>query len=273
MLFRSAVENNYVWASSLKFDNFMGNPYVADIFDYSHFTGGIYKLFYPKYDVSQVTTITNGTGSQMVETTTYNSMDYTQSVSFGNYTHQADFRKILSETRTVADNSITTAYTYPFSNGTDWVTQQLYSQHFFLQPISITMSSQDQVISKTATKYSIFNNLILPFCEIEYKGSEPDTLVTYQSYTNTGTVSQFRERGRGVTTLAWGWNDNHLLSKTTGTHVTQYTYDPLSLSLTGITQPNGNYESYSYDGLGRLTEVRDRNGRLKKSITYNYNNK
>lgn len=69
-------------------------------------------------------------------------------------------------------------------------------------------------------------------------------------------------------------NDNYLLSKNIGgSLLTTYTYNPSSYKLTRITQPNGNYESYTYDDMGRLSEIRDRNGQLKKKFTYNFRNK
>ena len=54
---------------------------------------------------------------------------------------------------------------------------------------------------------------------------------------------------------------------------TIYDYDPNTFKLSKIIQPNGYYQTFSYDAIGRLSEIRDVNGKLLKKITYNYQNK
>lgn len=267
------VESNYVWTSSLKYDNYISNPYDSYWDSFSHFTGGVYKLFYPKYDLSSVQTVTYYLNNNLTETTTYNRSDNTLSISYGNYTHVVDYRELLSETTSRVSETSTTLYTYPFASTNDVVTQELTTKQFFVQPVTIEKTYNGHTIAKHTTKYAQFNNLTLPWKELDYKGSDAEITMTYNSYTNSGTVTSYREQGKPVTTLTWGWNDNYLLTKTEGSLQTQYTYDPQTLYLKKITQPNGNYNSYSYDSMGRLYEIRDRNSDLIKRFTYNYTNK
>ena len=146
-------------------------------------------------------------------------------------------------------------------------------RQFFIQPVIIEKAHQGFTIQKNITKYAQFGSMILPLKELEYKGSSADTLITYNAYTSTGAISSYREQGKPVTTLTWGWDDNYLLTQTEGSLVTQYTYDPQTLYLTRVVQPNGNYTSYTYDLMGRLSEIKDRNGKLVKKFFYNYTNK
>jgi hypothetical protein len=267
------VENKYVWTSTLKADNFLGSPYDPNYEGYTHFTGGINKLFYPKYDVVSVQKIVYNTGTDLTENTSYVLADYTSPVSYGSFTHNVDYRKLISETTSRANESVTTSYIYPYAASNDAVTKKLFSEQFFMQPILTEKTYQGQTIEKRATRYTLFNGLILPQSELFYKGISPDTTITYLDYTGTGAVRQYREQGKAITSLTWGWNDNYLLTRTEGSLVTQYTYNPQTLFLTKITQPNGNYNTYAFDTMGRLSEIRDRNGNLIKKYFYNYTNK
>ena len=265
------VENNYVWTSSLSFENFMGNPYLVDTV-FSHFTGGVYKLFYPKYDLSSVQTVTYFPENNLSESTSYNRADYTKLVSYGNYQHNVDIRALLSETKSRSGESVSILYTYPFAPTNDATTQELFTKQFFMQPVTVEQTLQGQAIAKYTTLYARFGNLILPQKELEYKGCDPDTTITYNAYTNTGAVSNYRERGKATTSLTWGWGDNYLLNKTEGSLQTSYIYTQ-NLFLSSIILPNGDHNSYIYDRMGRLSEIRDRNGDLVKKYSYNYTNK
>ncbi|MFC0317943.1 MULTISPECIES: RHS repeat domain-containing protein [Olivibacter] len=53
--------------------------------------------------------------------------------------------------------------------------------------------------------------------------------------------------------------------------MTTYTYDPL-FGMTSVTDPSGRTVYYVYDGLGRLSESRDMEGKLLESYNYNYRN-
>ena len=267
------VENSHVWTSNVNYDNF--TPKDLNYRErYDHYTGGIYKLFYPKYDVKyELTTIYEDNGT-IFDRKTYNRTDHHFQVSYGNYSHWADARFLTSEVTERQNYSQQTLYEYAnWSN--DTVTKKLLSQQFYLQPTAVEHKYQGSRVSRTETLFRRFpNGLILPRCELQYKGTVPDTLISYYDYTPSGAVARYKEQGAAETTLTWWMNDNYLLSKNIGgSLLTTYTYNPSSYKLTRITQPNGNYESYTYDDMGRLSEIRDRNGQLKKKFTYNFRNK
>ncbi len=51
--------------------------------------------------------------------------------------------------------------------------------------------------------------------------------------------------------------------------MTSYTYDP-SVGITGITAPNGTVTTYTYDALGRLSNVKNHGGNTVQQHSYNY---
>ncbi len=64
---------------------------------------------------------------------------------------------------------------------------------------------------------------------------------------------------------------NNLRNALPNAMVTSYTYDPL-IGVTSITDPRGNTIYYDYDGFNRLISVKDRDGHLLSTNTYNYKN-
>lgn len=262
------IEDNYVYSCNIGADNY--GTSASTLF----YTGGVYKLFYPKYDVSyELTTIYEDNGT-ISERKIYNRANLHFPVSYGTYTHWADVRLLTSELTERQSFSQQTLYEYA-KWSSDTVTNKIFSQQFYLQPIAIEKRFQGSRVSRTETRFNRFpNGLILPRCELQYNGSVADTLVSYYDYTSSGAVARYKKHGEPVIALTWWMNDNYLLSKHVGGNLlTTYTYDTTFNQLTRITQPNGNYESYTYDLMGRLSEIRDRNGKLKKKYTYNYRNK
>ena len=56
-----------------------------------------------------------------------------------------------------------------------------------------------------------------------------------------------------------------------GVLVTTYTYTPL-VGMTSMTAPNGEKSTYEYDSLGRLTKVKNHNGKIVEQYDYHYKN-
>jgi YD repeat-containing protein len=53
--------------------------------------------------------------------------------------------------------------------------------------------------------------------------------------------------------------------------ITTYTYNPL-VGVTTLTDPKGDQITYSYDGLGRLQNVKDKDGNILSETEYHFQN-
>lgn len=266
------VEGFYVWTSSLKYDNYIGNPYNPSCYMYSHYTGGVYKIFYPKYDIVKETTKTYYESGVITDSVIYAKKDTTLNVTFGSYSHSVDVRVLKSRTLNRKDNTAMTILTYPFQ--LTGIATQLTSSQFFILPITTEEKLNSVSIKKKHTEFQNYNGKILPKYELEWKcGVVADTIVTYNGYTGTGNVSSFQEQGQPATVLNWTNNDCLLSKKIVGGNlVTDYTYTPFN-QVSSITMPNGDITYYSYDTMGRLIQISDKNGHAKQKFSYNFINK
>lgn len=266
------VESFFLWTSSLKFDNFIFNPYNAYYIAYSHFTGGVYKLFYPKYDVIKEIKTTYYDTNNISDTITYAKKDTTLTVSYGSFNHSVDVRTTKSRTLKRGTDIAQTIYTYPFQSA--GIESQLTSSQFFMLPVGTEEKLNNVTTGKKRTVYQNYYGKILPKYELEWKsGVVADTIVTYNGYTGTGALSSFREQGQPVTVLNWTSNDCLLLKKTIGgSLVTDYTYTPFN-QVSSVTMPNGDKRYYAYDTMGRLIQISDKDGHVIQRFSYNYINK
>lgn len=266
-------EAKYVLTSSTQYRNFMSlGQSHRDLF--WHYIGGVYELFYPKYDVRLELTTTYEDNGNLSERTEYYRSEGPVKFFRGSYSHFADVRLLFSTVRYRQDEKLVTRYSYGLGLADDATADSLFRTQFFLQPLAVEQLHQNHQISKVETKYGWFNGHILPRVKLSYTNNVADTLVTYLDYTSSGAVSKYKQRGKPVTLLSWYYNDNYLWSMKEGGHFpTIYDYDPNTFKLSKIIQPNGYYQTFSYDAIGRLSEIRDVNGKLLKKITYNYQNK
>lgn len=259
------LEDNYVWSCNLEIVNY------GTSLSTQYYPGGVYKLFYPKYDVIKEITTTYYDTSNISDTITYAKRDTTLTVSYGSFNHSVDVRTTKSRTLKRGTDIAQTIYTYPFQS--TGIESQLTSSQFFVLPI-VTEEKLNHVTSgKKQTIYQNYYGKMLPKCELEWKnGLVADTIITYNGYTGTGAVSSFRQQGQPVTTLNWTNNDCLLSKKTVGgTLITDYTYTPFN-QVSSITMPNGDVRYYTYDLMGRLVQITDRNGYVIQKFSYNYIN-
>lgn len=73
----------------------------------------------------------------------------------------------------------------------------------------------------------------------------------------------------GFPSQAWNTFNNNLRNSCSSCLLTTYTYDPI-FGMTSQTDPNGVTTYYEYDSLGRLETIRDNEGKILKTYTYNY---
>lgn len=280
-------DNVYMSQFSYAFNNslYINSPELPSI----KFWKSVYRLYYAKYDVARVISNTRY-GTNMVSDTTYLSMT-TFDQKPADWQVKPYFRKCVQEKTSRGGSNITKSYTY---------TPQT---RYFVPLTSIATSENGTVVQTDQTIYGQFNNYPQPLCETTQFGSGPvDTLVTYHTYTTTGRPQTFTRKGEHMTKLYWDTSKDRLrASVTCPSSVTlpnsinatsqhplnvlqvnnqsiftfpevkaeTYVYDNngnLSASATG----NGLVRYFSYDALGRLTEIRDAQNRLLQRFTYHY---
>lgn len=288
---------DYVYTSNLVYECY-GNSA-----QYSHYLGGVYKLYYPKYDVvEEQDTMFCSNGAKMVTTHTYDKSDVKFN-SWKPYKHQVGLRIVNSEALNRGVFSETNTYSFGNFNASSGNDSILYKGDFYVKPYKTIYTRNGQLVSEETTTYSANkvngkSHLLPKLVTRKNSNNVVDTLYCYYSYTNTGMPAIYKEKGKPETFLSWAWNDSFLMMvgnayipisitdkqfidqeacssyinsflKGYFGHVTGYVWNPL-FGPTAIILSNGNVNSFKYDSYGRLTSVYDYNNVLLKEYEYNY---
>ena len=267
---------------------------------YLHYTGGIYKLYYPKYDLVETQdTMFSDNLPSMVTIHKYGKEDK-EYTSWHPYRHGNKIRLTAYETITRGPAIERNDYhfgNFNDSNGNDSI---LYKAMSSIKPLYISYSRNSTHLYDTHTEYRMFSingkPLLAPSKIIqEYNNGEKDTLSEY-TYTNTGQIKSYKELGKPKLLYKWAVKDNYLMTES-------YTDMPFSISdsdfydldkcreksrrylgslsffkfflynpLFGpveMAEPNGNITYYEYDSFGRIVKIRDSNGNITKAYEYN----
>lgn len=290
------LSNHYVLTSNLLYKC---NGYSAQ---YYHYLGGVYKLYYPKYDVvEKQDTIFNHDGSSpLITISTYDKIDK-RFTSWHPYKHRVDVRLTTSEKVKRGNFGEENIYHFgQFENGNTH-DSLLYKSMSYIKPLSTTYLRNGQKVSNTKTVYktmTLNKKLCLLPSMITTTNfyNNIDTLVNYFSYTSTGMPFSYKELGKPTTYLRWAVNDCYLMTigdyypynvSDTDFYDTEnyqakisqfqrgsackfvgYVYNPL-FGPVAVILPNGNMTSYKYDRFGRLTEVHDCDNKLLRDYRYN----
>lgn len=274
-----------------------------------YYIGGIYKFYYPKYDISSIITSTHVDNGMVRDTTTYlrNNNNYEFLPTTGG-PRPPYFRLCISEEQKRNGNTFHKTFGYPTFNN---------ARPFFTPVVSVTQYINGSFTDKTERVYGNVSSLYVPVREVAYHtAGVPDTLVRYTSYLNNsqlkGYPETFQQQGKAPTRIFWNKRGKQLaritcpydltgivchdstavgyvpanqhatdpLMKFTmpdGTSIfskpqveaTVYTYNASGL-VSSITSGNGYTYYYEYDGARRLTIVHDAEGHIVQRFTYNY---
>ena len=299
------LENNYVLTSNLEY---IGSTISAQL---SYFIGGIYKLYFPKFDVveEQDTVFSETNNINIVNSSAFNNKDFNY-VSGYPYRHVVNLRLPISKTLKRGSQSQSENYKYgnfinPSNKNKDWTDSVLYERMFSVRPQEIEYLRNGYLISTTKTIYlpDYFNNnfLLAPktVTSTNYF-NQTDTIQSWNEYTRTGQPTKYKEFGKPELYLLWGYHDNYLLMKSysmiydsiTDAEVANpqkcynkelnyiklqnsptsgYVYDFMH-GLVKEIFPNGNVRTFTYDDVDRLTSVKDLDGNKISSYEYNYTN-
>lgn len=287
----SNMNSQYTYTSNLKY----GNNGCSASFGY--YGGGIYKLYYPQYDVIEKTDSTFSQKSKITTTVQYSKIDTTFQTSQP-YAHSTSIRLLKSEKDIQGGDYILKKYDYGnFSDNS--MTALLHRDQFYLVPKEEQTSHNGNLVNKRTTIYTkVYNKFIVPAMTIEtYPSGVKDTLVRYRNYTNTGRLQIYKELGKPQIFLKWGYHDNYLLMKGTSNipisftdnevfdekvclnkessyirsngNIMGYVYHPF-LGIIDIISPNGYIKKYRYDKVGRLIGIYDNVDKVIEKFSYNY---
>ncbi|MCW3167872.1 RHS repeat protein [Chryseobacterium sp. 09-1422] len=172
---------------------------------------------------------------------------------------------ILSTSKTIFSNS---GHFYPTSVVTTDLTQNPETQLTF--DLYDDKGNLVQVTNKAGVSTTTIwgYNKTLPIAEIV--GAKYSDISSLSVVTNAVTASDAdADNGNNEPTLLTALNNLRLNSALQEYPITVYTYDPL-VGVTNSISGNGIKVSYSYDAAGRLSTVKDGNGKLLKENQYNY---
>lgn len=270
---------------------------------YAHYTGGVYSLYYPKYDIVELRDSVWETKDGLSVTTHSYSRHDIEYTSEYPYRHNVKLRLTDSETTGNGASSERNVYNFMDFNDNNIAVNRLYKKMFYIYPENVIYQRNGRTVSSIRTTYRAYTvnsvETLVPYTVLRknYFG-QTDTLVTYHSYTSTGAPSCYKEIGKPVTYICWALHDNFLvltgndvititisdddvydsdksiglikdfISRQSGIY-TGYVYHPL-YGLTAIVSPSCKVTRYCYDVYGRLSGIRDTKNRLKESYRYNF---
>lgn len=269
---------------------------------FGFYGGGIYKLYYPQYDVEEkLDTLFYPEDSYLATSTEYLKSDKHINANFP-YVHTTDARLLVEEIEKRGGSYyLRTQYDYGSFNDSTLISR-LCKDYFNLVPREVSIYLNGRFVKKKINVYEETNKkLIVPGKEIVvYRSGEKDTLVSYSDYTSTGRPQIIKELGKPTMFLRWGYHDNYLMMKGTRNiplsfmdnevfdenkclekeytfikdhgNLMGYVYHPF-LGVVDLISPSGYIKKYRYDSIGRLTTIQDMDGKIIESIDYNYQQK
>ena len=185
------------------------------------FVGGVYKLFYQKYDLSEVcdTTMTDE-GDSTITHQLLQRDDATVTLTTP-YIHNTNIRYLRNESVFRGYDSYVKTHYYPFD--TDYLVfysdtsrnDRLYRM-FCVEPCLTNNYLNSSFVNTDFTTYNkkVLSSGIysLPRFSISINDVlERDTLISYDDYTSKGALSQYTEKGKPSKYLKWAFNDNYLM--------------------------------------------------------------
>ena len=231
------------------------------------YTGGMYKMFYRKYDLKQVNDTTfEKNGLFDVETKyTFNDVWLRSKKS---KLHTPYVRVLSSKEIVRGQQSYKESYQYEND-----FNSPLYSQYFDIKPTCVNTYLNGTLLKSERTIYDYFTywKLYLPLkkqVKIGANGTYLD-MVNYEEYTDEGNLARFRQNGVR-TRLVWDSDENYLLEIQNGDNniiKKEYAYWA-SFGLGKVKAEGEGYKGWAYDRIGRVTETCD-NG-LFTSYEYHY---
>lgn len=232
---------------------------------FNYYSGGIYKLLVPKYDIIADTTVYKYNTGNIVDCRTYKKENSYLTLQQP-YSHKQHVRYIRSESLDRCGLMRKTTYEYPFDRY-DNASYKLWAYQFDLNSTKVKNYNGNTFIGGYDIRHRLDyrqNPVSDSYIRINHDNTT-DTIVWYKEYTDKYALRLYKERGKPLTEIIWNSNDTHIFKIRKGVDMqgldrpeeTVYYLDRAEM-LNEVDYPDGNVIYYTYDGMNRLIEVQDR---------------
>lgn len=260
----------------------------------AYYTGGVYKMYYPKYDVVKMLVKTRHEADIIADLTEYEKRDTTV-VAFN---ETVDIRQCMSETVTRGEDILTTVYGYP---NYDAGVNAVMTSQFYIPATSVRRYYNGMLLDGKKTIFGFCGQVPVPMYDLAFKSDESvaDTVARYISYSPTFRLMEMTDV-HGIS-HKYFWDSKDRLTATAAnsspnisvnsnaatsegvvnspnplevfgsepTNTTSCIYNERGL-ISSITSANRLTSRYYYDTFGRLASVKDRDENVVSEYDYNY---
>jgi len=264
-----------------------------------YYTGGVYKIYFPKYDIISIIDSIRYGDTFICDSITYNKNDYNMDLTL-EYPHKGIMRICNDETYSRKGNKKKIIYSYPIDNTDTLLYSALACAEYYNPLISKTTYLNGRFLTEEKTKYAYYNSTqhYMPYKQMTLFSSSGDksvTTTTFNSYYGNGLHSKYTPNGERQVSLYWN-NKERLMAKVQGPssqfvfnenatvpqsvltnngnniflshrNATIFTYD-VNNRLNSVTQGLGNTAYYNYDYFHRLSAIKDHHGYIIKNFQY-----
>ena len=264
------LETEYVLTSNLRHGNF------SNMASFSFYTGGIYKLLFPKYDVIEDTVFQYNEKGIVTDIRLYKKEDKIIDVYYG-YPHKAKVRTLSEDIQKRGSFEQCTKY-YFSHNSTEPILQEMAKNMFCIIPYSTKTFINGTLRGGTIRKYlnTSFGPVVYSESNINQDGTISEK-TRYGDHWKTGLPKKIIKEGLADKEVSWSYfnmqpsssiikGGNNPENET----ITKYwDYDEFG-NVTDITFPNGYIRGFEYDSNGRLTHETENIDFPVKIIKYNF---
>ncbi|MFN8349577.1 MAG: hypothetical protein U0X91_31545 [Spirosomataceae bacterium] len=243
-------------------------PLVSD-----YFHAVMYKVNYEWIKLNQ-------TEERIYDATNYNSNVYVSTVTQYLYGND-EYKQLASQSFTDSKGQvIKKEYKYSYNIPNSNMVNDYYVRPIMEEKISIAPDPMGTFVqtSKKYTQYKTENSFHVPdFVKTQQKSTDTEyTEITY-AYDGSRRINGYSQRTGPNVALEWYDEDGKrdLLKKQTKSsnntqQITQYNYKSL-VGISEMLDVNNQATTYTYDDFERPITIKDTDGQLLKSFTYNYN--
>ena len=266
---QNELESDYVLTSNLKRGNY------GDFASFGFYSGGIYKLLFPKYDVV-ADTLFQYTGSQaVIDVTHYAKKNNTIDINY-KYAHKSLARILINETHRRGDFQNEIHFDYPFSSA-DETTRNVSLKMFDMNPNRFAEYRNGHLYG--GTEYTFANDWIGPVVDGIYRintdGSK-SIIEKHSDFSKCGQPGTIIKNGMANISVAWdkwiGMPNKQTIKYSEdpdGKVITNTVERDMWGNIITIIYPNEHTIDYRRDALGRIMEETV-DSYAKKRNEYNY---